>query len=205
MSKRKGLSLDDKRAKVQEIFHERASVFNLKEIEKIASKEKGVVLQTVKEVLQSLCDDGLVTTDKIGISNYFWALPSTALATRTTKIRKLKEDIATLEAQRDALNAQRSAAQKGRETSDDRETHLEEMGKLENKSSELDTQLALYRDMDPEVIRKVAEDGDTAKDSANRWTDNIFSIKKYCVEKFGMESGQFSQSFGIPDDLDYCS
>ena len=37
-----------------------------------------VVSQSIKEVLQSLCDDGLVDSDKIGAGNFFWALPSKA-------------------------------------------------------------------------------------------------------------------------------
>ena len=31
---------------------------------------------SVKDVLQSLVDDGLVDSDRIGTSNYFWAFPS---------------------------------------------------------------------------------------------------------------------------------
>ena len=34
--------------------------------------------QSVKDVLQSLVDDAMVDTDRIGTSNYFWALPSKA-------------------------------------------------------------------------------------------------------------------------------
>ena len=41
------------------------------DVEKIAAK-KGVVLQTIKEVLQSLVDDDLVHSERIGASNYFW-------------------------------------------------------------------------------------------------------------------------------------
>ena len=48
---------------------------NLKELEKWGPK-KGIVLQTVKDVNQSLIDDNLVETDKIGIGSFFWALPS---------------------------------------------------------------------------------------------------------------------------------
>ncbi len=33
---------------------------------------------SVKEILQSLVDDDLVDTDRIGTSNYFWAFPSKA-------------------------------------------------------------------------------------------------------------------------------
>lgn len=38
-----------------------------------------IALQSVKEVVQSLIDDNLVITDKIGISNYYWSFPSVAI------------------------------------------------------------------------------------------------------------------------------
>lgn len=34
---------------------------------------------SVKDVLQSLVDDAMVDTERIGTSNYFWAYPSKAL------------------------------------------------------------------------------------------------------------------------------
>lgn len=44
---------------------------------------------SVKEVLQSLVDDNLVDTDKIGTSIYFWAYPSKAMHTvRSARIRQ---------------------------------------------------------------------------------------------------------------------
>ena len=46
-------------------------------MEKLAPK-KGVIVQSVKEVLQALVDDSLVHQDKIGISNFFWSFPSEA-------------------------------------------------------------------------------------------------------------------------------
>ena len=45
-------------------------------------QEKGIISQSVKEVLTSLCDDGLVDTEKVGTSVYFWAFPSKALNLR---------------------------------------------------------------------------------------------------------------------------
>ena len=45
-----------------------------------------VVMQSVKEVLQSLVDDDLVDSEKIGTSIYFWAFPSKALhSVRSTR------------------------------------------------------------------------------------------------------------------------
>ncbi|TBU59659.1 meiotic nuclear division protein 1, partial [Dichomitus squalens] len=49
----------------------------LKEIEKMAPKMKEIaVSQSVKGVLQSLVDDGLVQMDRIGSSNFFWSFTS---------------------------------------------------------------------------------------------------------------------------------
>lgn len=73
--KRKGLSLEEKRDKLLEVYYDKKEVLNLKEIEKYGAK-KGVVLQTIKDVNQSLIDDNLVETDKIGIGAFFWAFPS---------------------------------------------------------------------------------------------------------------------------------
>lgn len=47
----------------------------MQELEKIAPKEKGITMQSVKEVVQSLVDDHLVESEKIGTSNYFWSFP----------------------------------------------------------------------------------------------------------------------------------
>lgn len=65
----RGLSVEDKRIKLLEIFHETKDFFQLKELEKLGPKMKGIVSQSVKEVLQSLVDDNLVQMDKIGSSN----------------------------------------------------------------------------------------------------------------------------------------
>ncbi len=73
-----------------EIFFEKKDFFQLKELEKIAPKEKGIVQGTVKDVIQGLVDDGMVDTDKIGTSVYFWAFPSKAANTKKQKLVQLE-------------------------------------------------------------------------------------------------------------------
>ncbi len=75
MSKKRGLSVDDKRAAILKIYHERKEPLNLKEIENYGSKV-GVVQQTIKDINQSLVDDSLLLTDKIGSANFYWSFPS---------------------------------------------------------------------------------------------------------------------------------
>ena len=94
MGKKKGLSLDEKRAKLLEMYYEKKEVLNLKEVEKFGAK-KGITLQTVKDVNQSLIDDHLVETDKIGIGCYFWAFPSKGFQTRKNLIQDYDSKIET--------------------------------------------------------------------------------------------------------------
>ena len=42
---------------------------------------------TVKDILQGLVDDGMVDSERIGTSNYFWAFPSKAL----NNVRKIHQ------------------------------------------------------------------------------------------------------------------
>ncbi|XP_013926910.1 PREDICTED: meiotic nuclear division protein 1 homolog isoform X1 [Thamnophis sirtalis] len=77
------------------LFWYQKDVFQLKDIEKIASKEKGITSMSVKDILQSLVDDGMVDTDRIGTSNYFWAFPSKALHTRKCKLEELQNQLLT--------------------------------------------------------------------------------------------------------------
>ena len=93
MSKRRGLSAEEKRERMLELFHEKKDFFLLKEVEKIAFKEKGIVSQSVKDVLQSLVDDDLINSEKIGTSVYFWEFPSNALATKKKKIEDVSKKV----------------------------------------------------------------------------------------------------------------
>ena len=112
MSKKRGLSLEEKRERVLEIFHTKKDVFLLKELEKIAYKEKGVVTQSVKDVVQSLVDDDLISSDKIGSSIYYWGFPSSALVLKKNKLVDLTNNLqkcsSKLDSVRNSLNDEAS-------------------------------------------------------------------------------------------------
>lgn len=104
-SKKKGMSLEDKRTAILEVFHETSDVFTLKDIEKLGTK-KGVVTQTIKDVLQSLVDDDLVRQDKIGISNFFWSFPGEAGAKLTRDKQNLERQLESLQALKRTLETE---------------------------------------------------------------------------------------------------
>lgn len=186
-----------------ELFFEKKEFFLLKELEKIAPKEKGITSMSVKEVLQSLVDDNLVDTDKIGTSIYFWAYPSKPLHTRQQKLQQLTEQIHECEKKIVATTKLLKQANSGREQSGDRDAILQELMQKEKLCKEQEQELERYRECDPEVLENMQKETVMAKEGANRWTDNIFTIKSWCVRKFGLEEKMIDKNFGIPEDFDY--
>ncbi|RMC13883.1 hypothetical protein DUI87_08966 [Hirundo rustica rustica] len=276
-SKKKGLSFEEKRARMMEIFFETKDVFQLKDLEKIAPKEKGIASMSVKEILQSLVDDGMVDTDRIGTSNYFWAFPSKALHARKRKLEELESQFAESSQKKEALEKSIEKSKIGREDTAERAALLKELAALRQEKEQLKTEIDKYRECDPDVVEEMlkspeqipnylifesemavmvmqplkvptsnykrvtegsegsgffisvsSSDGvgslwkmlammqmwlvssgdagqtnQVAKEAANRWTDNIFSIKSWAKRKFGFEESRIDKGFGIPEDLDY--
>ncbi|XP_076337784.1 meiotic nuclear division protein 1 homolog isoform X1 [Tachypleus tridentatus] len=203
MSKRRGLSIEEKRQRLLQLFYEKKDVFQLKDLEKIAPKEKGIISQSVKEVTQSLVDDGLIDTDKIGTSVYFWAFPSKAVNNRKRKLEDLKKQIDEAKKKLKSLNEAVTKAQIGREDTEHRTKLLKEVNLAEKEKEELKGEIQKYKDSDPEVLEGLKKQTEMAKEATNRWTDNIFSIKSWCKKKFFIEESVLNKQFCIPEELDY--
>ncbi|CEG67239.1 hypothetical protein RMATCC62417_03700 [Rhizopus microsporus] len=197
----KGLSLDEKRKRIQKIFHESGEFYQLKDIEKIGPK-KGVVAQSVKDVLMSLVDDGLVTMDKIGTSNYFWSYPSAALQLDKNKLKDLQASLEKEKAKQQRLQEEIGEAKETREDTDERAELLKELAELKAKNKELMNELQKYKENDPVLFEKKEKAAAIAKEAANRWTESIWEMESYCVKKFNMDRTAFEQNFGIPEDFD---
>eukprot|EP00170_Pyropia_yezoensis_P000556 contig_2793_g557 len=193
MSKRKGLSLEEKRDKMVELLQEAAEFFTLKELEKIAPKRKGIVFQSVKEVLQSLVDDGMVSSDKCG---------------KRARVAVLEEEVKSNEAASERLESQLAAmkaARTGRDLEGDngRDAFLKQLASDEQAVAALTAQVAEQAASDPERLRELATATTTAREAANRWTDNVDTLRRYVSDKFGMDSADFARQFGVPADMEY--
>ncbi|CAL5186379.1 unnamed protein product [Lathyrus oleraceus] len=205
MSKKRGLSLEEKREKMLQIFYESQDFYLLKELEKMGPK-KGVISQSVKDVVQSLVDDDLVSKDKIGTSVYFWSLPSCAGNQLRNVRQKLDSDLQSSGKRHAQLVEQCEALKKGREESDEREAALADLKAIELKHKELKSELENYRDNDPAAFEAMKEAIEVAHTSANRWTDNIFTLKQWCSNNFPQAKEQLENMYkeiGITDDFDY--
>ncbi|XXG64306.1 hypothetical protein AAC387_Pa05g2293 [Persea americana] len=205
MSKKRGLSLEEKREQILRIFYESQDFFLLRELEKLGPK-KGVISQSVKDVVQSLVDDDLVSKDKIGSSIYFWSLPSCAGNQLRNSHSKLESDLASSKKNLGELVEQRDNLKKGREDSDEREVALEELKTIELKHSMLKDEMGLYADNDPAALEAMKNAIEVAHSAANRWTENIFILQHWCSSNFPEAKEQLEHMYkevGISDDLDY--
>jgi Mnd1 HTH domain/Leucine zipper with capping helix domain len=257
---KKGLSLEQKRERVLEFFHETDGVFQLKEVEKEAVK-RGVTAQSVKEVVQSLVDDNLVNQvrlswrltaqlcgtlganaelvaqEKIGISNFLWAFAGKA----STKLQNEEAALNTkLEAfqvhfdghtlvsccadccscsihsdvdPRHTMQKQQAQAKDDVETErakqDDPDVNLKlqaEVARLVEKKAAMQSEVADLEVVDPERYKSMKEAAVVARESANRWLDNLYSLKQWCNKKFPGREGEVDKFFeenGLTENVDF--
>ncbi|KAJ1815124.1 Meiotic nuclear division protein 1 [Coemansia sp. RSA 2599] len=196
------LTIEEKRKRMMEIFHDTMEPYLLKELEKIGPKQKGIVSQTVKDVVQSLVDDNLVRCEKIGTSNYFWSFPSESALRRKTRLRDLEREIAAMEAKQTELNESVEQAMLGREQTGERAGLAEELAEIEALWTSQQAELRQFEECDPVLMAQKKTHTAIAKDAANRWTDNIFIIQGWVRDKFSMDPADFNKHFGIPADFD---
>ncbi|XP_028130262.1 meiotic nuclear division protein 1 homolog [Diabrotica virgifera virgifera] len=202
MSK-KGVSAEEKRDRMLQLFYERGECFQLKELEKLAPKAKGIVANSVKIVLEQLVEDGLVDTDKIGTSVYFWAFPSKGVTARKKQLEDLKQEHEKL-VQKLKVVDEALEASKGEEDNEEKcKKVLEEISDKELELRSLQKDLKDHEENDPEKFEEMIKKTAELKDAANRWTDNIFAIKSWCKKKFMLEDSVLNKQFGLPEDFDY--
>ncbi|CAM8889601.1 unnamed protein product [Rhodiola kirilowii] len=205
MSKKRGLSLEQKREKLLQIFYESQDFYLLKELEKLGPK-KGVITQSVKDVVQSLVDDDLVLKDKIGTSVYFWSLPSCAGNQLRSVYRKLDSDLQASKKRYAEAIDQCNSLKKGREDSDEREEAIAELKAIELKYNQFKEEMGQYADNDPATFEAMKKAIEVCISSANRWTDNIFTLRQWCSNNFPEAKEQLEHLYrelGITDDFDY--
>lgn len=188
-----------------QIFYDSQDFYLLKELEKLGPK-KGVISQSVKDVVQSLVDDDLVLKDKIGTSVYFWSLPSCAGNQLRNTYNKLESDLSNSKKRYMELVEQRDNLKTGREDSDEREAALEELKAVELHHKKLKEELAAYADSDPTAVEAMKDAIEVAHSAANRWTDNIFTLQQWCSTTFPQAKEQLEHMYrevGITEDFEY--
>lgn len=134
---------------------------------------------------QSLIDDFLVLSDKIGSANFFWSFPSKAYQDQNVRKDNLISARAHIQQNVDSTKQQIVQARADR-NNPSRNQMLAELASLKKEEESLDGQLDQLKVNDPEEIRRVEKLALINKAAADRWTDNLWQIKSYLTKKKGM-------------------
>ena len=117
-----------------------------------------LVLQTIKDVNQSLVDDNLVETDKIGSGAFFWALPSKGFQSRQNLIDNLQKHTEEIKKQIEETRAKIDTEKGLRVPLDgERDEMLQELAELQKENSTLSTKMKMYEKCDPKRMDELAQ------------------------------------------------
>ncbi|KAJ7188264.1 meiotic nuclear division protein 1 [Mycena filopes] len=192
----RGLSAEEKRVKLLEIFHE-----SLKELEKLGPKLKSVVSQSVKEVLQSLVDDGLVQGDKIGSSNFFWSFPSQRGTIMQNRLKQVKETLEAQKTQQGELRGQIEREEAAR-VGEDRVDKLETLAQLKKTHVRLLEELGAYGLSDPARVEETRRGVTLAREATIRWTDNYSMLLSHFTRQHGVDAKEIRGHLGVDDEYE---
>jgi len=206
MSKKRGMSADEKAQSLQELYLEEVSVFNLKELEKLAPKKKGIVQQSVKDVNQALVDEGVVQTDKLGIGNFFWMFASQTYNAKQVQLEKAQAQLAAVRQSNEQLRERIAEFQREHASemvsADERAAKKARLAELEVLDAAQLSQLHDLAELDPDTLAAMQADRKIAVDAANRWTDAVQSLAGHLRNQFNCPPEMIAEKYGIPADLD---
>mmetsp|Transcript_8830 Transcript_8830/g.27580 ORF Transcript_8830/g.27580 Transcript_8830/m.27580 type:complete len:205 (-) Transcript_8830:50-664(-) len=196
---------DEKKRMLLKVYHTRKEPFSIKEITK-AGAAAGLNAKLVPDINQVLMDDNYVQTDKIGTGNYFWSFPGAQGAQAQKQLDQAKAGLERAKARLADAKAAEAAAKKGREDPDgSRAAKLKRLAELTQKRQGLEAQLEGLKANDPEELARITKLAEEMKGHAQRWTENLFSIKSYLVQKKNVQACQVDELFkgcGLPKNLD---
>lgn len=80
---------------------------------------------------------------------------------------------------------------------------LARLSELKTKKVELEKELEKLKENDPAALADLEKELMFVKQSAHRWTDNIFECKSYLLKKRGMDRKDVNRILQISEDFDY--
>ncbi|ODQ67247.1 meiotic nuclear division protein 1, partial [Nadsonia fulvescens var. elongata DSM 6958] len=211
---RKGQSLSQKRQTLLSYFQNSRQFFTIKEVETTVSKATSIASMQIKDILQSLIDDNLVTCEKIGAGNYYWAFLSDDVANRQKRLDSLKKTIVDNELElqnlEDKITFEQEKRREFHDPSNDNSSRLDLIQRVDIKSSHLEgikSQISVAYKVSSNYYGELVNYNSSLRNAISVQTDNIFIIIDYLINVTGKTSNERSSicmELGIPEDLDDC-
>ncbi len=181
MNKKRGLSLDDKRNILMQLFKKEQSFFHYKDIEKFCGKNK-ISFMIVKDLLAGIVADNLVETEKIGSSSFYWSLPTRVLTAKQKTLEREIEKTSQLNNELDLIEKKIIENKKLR-VDNERSNKLNELQELIEKKNEYDKIIKNFEKEDPERYEKLINDNKVILELYDFWMDNIYTLQQWLRTK----------------------
>lgn len=86
---------------------------------------------------------------------------------------------------------------------DDREALLAKFQLLSSESQKLATELQKFERCDPEKFEQAKKQTQECRQSAVRWTDNLYELQSWIKKNTQIQQDQLEEQYPIFKDLDY--
>ena len=111
--------------------------------------------------------------------------------------------LSDVEADNKRLEQQIEEAQLTREDTSERKQLIEKYDSLLKEKKDLEAELYEYRKVDPDNLKKLEQQEKIIKEEVNYYTDNIYEMKRWLMEKNpGFNEQDLMNYFEIPEDMD---
>ncbi|CCW62537.1 unnamed protein product [Phytomonas sp. EM1] len=224
MSKKKGLSAEEKVEKVAGWFESHPEPYTLKELQSLIPKSTGVIYQSIEECVEILVAENRLHQEKIGVQTLVWKFPLTELQkqhalamelktvknSKTPAARLATMSVAALQARRrilgenlTRLNAAILQRQGEVGSPTESKSEMQQLETLTRRRARLRTELQQLAAFDPGVMDKLHAAITIAVEAANRWTENFFLLENYITSRMGQSSKELRALLCIPSEFDY--
>lgn len=203
MAKKKGLSMDEKKKRMANIFAKTMEVYHYTEVEAFSLKA-GISFGSIKEVLENVIADFLVTTEKIGTSKYYWSFASEKLRNIENQLYLQEKKNNEEQKKIDELEKKIQKEENQREENEERDFLIEKHNRLQIKHEKLFEELNSLEKYGSGVFTKLIEEEILFKSEINHNIDIIFETTNWVKDKQpGMDNKTINKLFDLPEDLDY--
>ncbi|CAL6007364.1 Mnd1 [Hexamita inflata] len=198
----KGTSEEEKKIKLLNYMLETGNIYNNSTIE-TASKATGISAMIIKNIVVSLADEGLVDSEKIGASTYYWIFKSKKSQQLIQQFQQLQDENKELTSQEKILQDSVAQLKQQKQKSEQTDTLINQKKSLNKQLQQLQESLNNFQKYSYEQYEELKSAQETVKQQANLETDNIFALRRYLTTKFNMERSTANKQLGIDQQFDY--
>ena len=120
-----------------------------------------------------------------------------------SQIKRKQAEFDALYAENKELKEEIEKEEEQRQETEERAELVEELDEKTRKKDELDSKLKAFQRSDPERVKKLKEEEEELKREINTYTDNIFVIRDWMLEKNpNLKEADMNKHFEIPEDMD---